>query len=300
MSFSGEVKLELCREGLSRSCCARAEAYGVLLYANTFSNREIRIITESGVFAQRLPRLFRKAFRLDFDRVPEAETEEGRKLVFGITAPEKLRRIVDELGFDPDQSLALHINFGLLEESCCRAAFLRGAFLAGGSVTDPDKRYHLELAGSHLQASRELEALLIDMGHTPRAVDRGGGRVIYFKSSGQIEELLTLMGAPVAAMGIMNAKVEKDLRNGVNRRVNCDAANLGKAVDAAQEQLEAIERLHRLGRIEGLPEKLKETIVLRETYPELTLSELAAEFDPPISKSCLNHRLRKLVELSRQ
>ena len=300
MSFSGDVKLELCRDGIGRGCCARAEAYGVLLYCNTFSNREIRIITENQVFADRLPRLFRRAFRLEFDRLPAGEAEEGRKLVLGITAADKLRQIINALGYDPDQSLVLHINFGLLEDNCCRAAFLRGAFLAGGSVTDPDKGYHLELAGPHAQASRELEALLVDVGYAPRAVDRGGGRMIYFKSSGQIEDLLTRMGAPVAAMGVMSAKVEKDLRNGVNRRVNCDAANLGKAVDAAQEHLEAIDRLHRLGRIEGLPEKLKETIVLRETYPELTLSELAAEFDPPISKSCLNHRLRKLVELSRQ
>ena len=111
--------------------------------------------------------------------------------------------------------------------------------------------------------------------------------------------LLTLMGAPQAAMAMMNAKAEKDLRNGVNRRVNCESANLDKAVDAAQDQLEAIRRLYAAGAVEGLSPQLKETIVLRETYPELTLSQLAAEFDPPITKSCLNHRLRKLMELSR-
>lgn len=98
---------------------------------------------------------------------------------------------------------------------------------------------------------------------------------------------------------MMNAKAEKDLRNGVNRRVNCESANLDKAVDAAQDQLEAIRRLYAAGAVEGLSPQLKETIVLRETYPELTLSQLAAEFDPPITKSCLNHRLRKLIELSR-
>ena len=295
MSFSGDVKQELCREELTRACCARAEAYGVLLYCNTFSSRKIRIITENDTFARRLPRLFERAFQVSFDRLPE----KGRKRVFGMTAPEKLGQIINALGYDPSQHLVLHLNFGLLEEGCCRAAFLRGAFLAGGSVAPPDKRYHLELSGPHAQASRELEALLADMGYAPKTVDRGAGRMLYFKSSGQIEELLTLMGAPVAAMELMNAKVKKDLRNGVNRRVNCDAANLGKAVDAAREHLEAIERLHALGRIETLPEKLKETIVLRETFPELTLAELAAEFEPPISKSCLNHRLRKLVEISK-
>ena len=299
MSFSAEVKGELCRETMQKQCCAQAEAYGVLLYCNTFSSREIRIITENTDFSARLPKLFQRAFSLEFDRVPERDVGRG-KYIFQITDPGKLSAIIETFGYDPQQHIVLHINFALLEEDCCRSAFLRGAFLAGGSVTDPGKRYHLELATSHAQASREMTALLRDMGYDPKDVGRNGYQVTYFKNSQQIEELLTRMGAPVAAMEMMNAKVEKDLRNEVNRRVNCEAANVGKVVDAAQEQLSAISRLYDLGMVEGLPEKLKETIVLRETYPELSLSELAAEFDPPISKSALNHRLRKLVDLSRQ
>ena len=299
MSYSSQVKGELCRDGLQKACCARAEAYGVLLYCNTFSGREVRIITESADFAARLPKLFQRAFSLRFDRLPEGDVGRG-KYIFQITDREKLSAMIEAFGYDPQQHIVLHINFALLEEDCCRSAFLRGAFLAGGSVTDPAKRYHLELATSHAQASREMTALLRDMGYDPKDVGRNGYQVTYFKNSQQIEELLTRMGAPVAAMEMMNAKVEKDLRNEVNRRVNCEAANVGKVVDAAQEQLSAISRLYELGRVEELPAKLKETIVLRETYPELSLSELAAEFDPPISKSALNHRLRKLVELSRQ
>ena len=299
MSFSSDVKAELCRDTLSRLCCARAEAYGALLYCNTFSSREIRMITESVDISARLPRLFQRAFSLDFDRLPEEDVGRG-KYIFQITDRKKLETIIESFGYDPRQHIVHHINFALLEEDCCRSAFLRGAFLAGGSVTDPAKRYHLELATSHAQASREMSALLRDMGCDPKDVSRSGYQVIYFKNSQRIEELLTRMGAPVAAMEMMNAKVEKDLRNGINRRVNCEAANVGKVVDAAQEQLAAISRLYDQGRVEGLPEKLKETIVLRETYPELSLSELAAEFDPPISKSALNHRLRKLMELSGQ
>ena len=137
------------------------------------------------------------------------------------------------------------------------------------------------------------------MGRQPRHALRNSSQVIYFKNSEQIEELLTLMGAPVSAMELMNAKAEKELRNGVNRQVNCEASNLDKAVNAAQEQLEAIRRLYALDRVESLSAALKETIVLRETYPELTLSQLAEEFEPPITKSCLNHRMRKLMELSK-
>ena len=297
MSFSGEVKRELCRVGLGRACCARAEAYGVLLYCNTFTAQELRIITECEEFAIRLPELFDRAFGgLSFDRMPTALEQ---KYIFQINDGEKLERIIDAFGFDARQSPVLHINFGLLEEDCCRAAFLRGAFLAGGSVTDPNKRYHLELETSHAQASRELQALLTDMGQQPKQVARGGYQVTYFKNSDQIEDLLTLMGAPLSAMALMNTRAEKELRNGVNRRVNCESANLDKAVDAAQEQLEAIRRLYELGRVEELSPQLKETVILRETYPELTLSQLAEEFDPPITKSCLNHRLRKLIALSR-
>lgn len=298
MSFSSDVKSELCRLGVSKLCCARSEAYGVLLCCSTFTAREVRIVTESADFAARLPKLFQRSFGVAFDRLPEAE--EGRKFVFQITGQNKLHTIVDLLGYEARQNLVLHINFAMLEEDCCRDAFLRGAFLAGGSVTDPVKRYHLELTTSHLQASRELSALLREMGYEPRQVVRSGYQVTYFKSSRQIEELLTRVGAPLSAMELMNAKAEKDLRNGVNRRVNCEAANVGKVVDAALEQLSAISRLYELGRVEDLPEKLKETIILRETYPELSLSELAAEFDPPISKSALSHRLRKLTELAQQ
>lgn len=297
MSFSGEVKAELCRAAVNRECCACAEIYGVLLCCNTFTPREIRIITESEAFAQRLPKLLEQAFGLTFDRLP-AEGEQ--KFIFQITQSEKLSRIVDAFGYDPCQSPVLHINFGVLEEDCCRSAFLRGIFLSGGSITDPSKHYHLELATSHTQASRELQALLKDMGHAPRQVTRAGYQVTYFKNCDQIEDLLTAIGAPLSAMELMNRRVEKNLRNVVNRRVNCEAANLDKAVDAAYEQLEAIRRLYELDRVEGLPDKLKETIILRENYPELTLAQLAAEFDPPVSKSCLNHRLRKLIELSKQ
>ena len=150
-----------------------------------------------------------------------------------------------------------------------------------------------------MQVSRELESLLVECGYPPKSVTRSGSFITYFKQSDQIEDFLTLTGAPVAAMNIMSAKLEKDLRNSVNRRLNCDSANLDKSVVAAQEQMEAIRRLQEAELLEQLPDKLQETAALRLEYPELSLSELAAEFDPPVSKSCLNHRLRKLLELAK-
>lgn len=300
MSFAGETKLELCRAPIQRSCCARAETHGILLFCNTFQKNEVRIITESNAFAARLPKLFHRAYGISFDRMPENPETTGGKMIFEITDEEKLNTIINSSGFSMEQNLSLHINFGLLEEDCCRTAFLRGVFLSGGSVTDPEKRYHLELVTSHYKVSRELEALMMDMGFQSRETKRSGNYVTYFKQSEHIEDFLTLIGAPVAAMDIMSAKVEKNLRNEMNRRVNCDTANVTKAVDAAQEQLAAIRKLDEAGKIDALPDKLKETIALREKYPEMTLSQLAEAFHPPLTKSCLNHRLRKIAELANQ
>lgn len=294
-SFAYKVKSELCRGGVQRLCCARAEAYGVLLYGNTFSAKEIRIITENAEFAARLPKLFQRAFNLRFDRVPEEDAGRG-KLIFQITEKEKLDKIINLFGYDPQQNPVLHVNFGMLEEECCRTAFLRGAFLSGGSVTDPEKRYHLELTTSHLQGSREVSALLTEMGFLPRSVMRSGSAVIYFKQSEHIEDFLTKIGAPAAAMDIMTAKVDKEIRNGANRAMNCDIANVNKTLDAAQEQMTAIEKLQQEGKLEKLPDKLQQTAMLRLQYPELSLTQLAERCDPPVTKSCMNHRMRKIME----
>lgn len=299
VSFAGKVKNELCRVGIGRLCCARAEGYGVLLYGNTFTPGEIRIITENGDFAARLPKLFQKAFGVKFDRVPEEMNGKG-KLIFGITAPEKLEKIINTLGYDARQLTALHVNFGILEEDCCRTAFLRGAFLAGGSVTDPEKRYHLELATSHVPASREVQALMEEMGFLPRSIRRGADALLYFKQSEHIEDFLTKIGAPAAAMDIMTAKVDKEIRNGANRAMNCDMANVNKTLDAAQEQVGAIEKLRRSARWDTLPEKLRQTAALRLEYPELSLVQLAEKCDPPVTKSCMNHRMRKLMEEAKE
>lgn len=295
VTFSAQVKQELCRQPMSRRCCAQAEAYGILLYCNTFHARQVRIITESPQFKQRLPQLFRKAFRMEFDVIPPAGEGKGS---FLLEDPDKLRTVFDTFGLERDSSISLHINFAHLEEEHCQAAFFRGAFLAGGSVTDPGKSYHLELATSHAAVGRESIALLQEVGFTPKDTQRKGNHVTYFKQSDHIEDFLTTIGAPVSAMEIMTAKLERDLRGSVNRRVNCDAANLDKTVEAARWQMEAIYRLEERGMLEDLPEKLKEAVDLRMAHPELTLAQLAELCTPPVSKSALNHRLRKLAQLA--
>ena len=298
MSFSSNAKAELCREELRKRCCATAECCGILLYCNTFSPDLIRIVTESEDFALRLPRLFRKAYGLEFDTMPE-EAAPGKN-VFTVTEPEKLERIRTSMGLSPRESITLHVNYALLENECCRTSFLRGAFLAGGSVTDPEKRYHLELATTHYKVSKEVFSLLLDMGFSPKETVRNGSSILYFKQSDAIEDFLTFLGAQICAMGVMEAKIEKDMKNKINRIVNCDNANTSKVVDAAQIQITAIHRLQDQGILETLPEKLQETAHLRLENPEANLTELAQLLDPPLTKSAVNHRLRKLVELSKE
>ena len=298
MSFSANVKAELCRASFGKKCCSVAECHGILLFCNTYTAEQIKIVTESWEFAERLPKLFKKAFNIEFDSLP-AETKGGKR-TFQIQDPNKIAAIFNQFGFVANQSLSVHVNFSILEEPCCQVSFLRGAFLAGGSVTDPEKRYHLELATSHHKVSKETYALMLDMGFYPKDTSRNGSNILYFKQSNYIEDFLTMLGAPVCAMGVMEAKVEKDLRNGVNRRVNCETANLTKVVDAAQEQMAAIRRLEERKLFDTLPEKIRNTALLRKENPEATLAELAELVEPPVTKSAMNHRMRKLIELSRQ
>ena len=292
MSFSADAKAELCRVPLNRDCCAVAEAYGVLLFGYQFSAREIRVITGCAPFAKRLPRLMQRAFGFSFDA-----RAGGAKTTFSLTDPARIRDVFAAFGYDADSTLVNHINFGVLEEDCCKAAFLRGAFLAGGSITDPSKRCHLELVTDHKNVAGETVSVLQEMGFNPRVTARAGHQVIYFKQSEAAEDFFTTIGASGAAMELMSAKVEKEMRNAINRQINCDSANADKTVSAAQTQLDRIRVIEREIGLENLPPDLSEVALLRIANPAASLSDLALLSDPPVTKSCINHRMRKLMAL---
>lgn len=298
-TFSGAAKAEMCRTLPQRRCCALAECFGILLFCNTFYSDCIRIVTESRAFSQALPKLFRKAFGVSFDRLPELDS--AGKQTFLITDTAKISKILETYGFDARDTVALHVNLPVIEEECCRASFLKGAFLAGGSVTDPVKGYHMELVTTHQSVARETEALIGEiLGFYPKTVRRAGGTVLYFKKNAQIADVLTCLGAPVAGMALIEARLEKELNNKVNRRCNCDDANTSKVVDAAQEQLGAIRVLRESGVFAHLPQKLQQAAVAREEHPEYNLTELAAMMEPPISKPAMSHRLQRLVQWARE
>ena len=298
MSFSGSAKADICRSFPQKACCAVAQCFGILLFCNSFTAENIRIVTESREFTAILPKLFKKAFGITFDSLPE---QDGAKQVFLINDPEKIRQVMNAFGFTPADTISLHINLPVVEDDCCKTAFFRGAFLAGGSVTDPSKGYHLEIATTHQRVARESYTLLQEMlGFYPKTAARGGSQVLYLKNSDQISDILTYLNAPVAAMGIMEAKLEKELNNKVNRRCNCDEANTSKVVEASQEQISAIKILKKRGSLEKLPPKLKQAALVRLENPESSLTELAAMMEPPITKSAMNHRMQRLMQIAKE
>ena len=299
ISFSAGAKAEVCKTIPHKKCCALAQCFGVLLFCNSFTSNGIRIITESREFGHSLPKLFKRAFDLEFDSFPSLESP--GKLVFQIDDADKLNIIMETFGFDRENTVSLHLNLPVVENDCCKTAFLRGAFLAGGSVTDPGKGYHMEITTTHQSVARETYALIEEvMGFYPKMAARGGGQVLYFKQSDVISDCLTFLGAPIAAMGIMEAKLEKELNNKVNRRCNCDDANTSKVVEAAQEQLTAIRLLREMNILEHLPQKLQDAAKAREANPESSLTELAAMMEPPISKPAMNSRLKKLLQTAKE
>jgi len=299
ISFSGTTKAEICRVFPQKKFCALAECFGILLYCNSFGAKGIRIITESREFAINLPKLFRKAFGIAFDVFPDENS--GGKHVFLVNDEAKLATIMSAYGFDLHDTLALHVNLPIVEDDCCKMSFLRGAFLAGGSVTDPAKGYHMEITTTHKSVARETDLLLREiLEFSPKVAERNGALVLYIKQSELISDFLTYLGAPIAAMGIMEARLEKELNNKVNRRCNCDDANTSKVVEAAQEQLAAIKILRERGLVSKLPIKIQQAIEAREQNPEASLTELAGMMVPAITKPAMNHRLKKMVEIAKE
>jgi len=175
---------------------------------------------------------------------------------------------------------------------------LRGAFLAAGSITDPQKDYHLEFVSGHQKLCRDLIALLKELSLEPKYIARKGSGIVYFKESEQIEDLLTMMSATNCTLTLMGVKIIKSIRNNANRVTNCETANITKTVDAAGSQLEMIELIYRQQGLDSLPAELREIALARMDNPDMSLRELGASLSPPLSRSGVNHRLARLKEIA--
>lgn len=305
MSFSADVKKELCAIDAPESCCRKAQAYGMLLFGKTFGAHSMTLQTENSMAAQQTAQLLAGTAGVVVDVVrPMSRRNAAQSGVYTVTVQsgEARARALSYFGHGPKET-GVRINLANLEKECCVAAFLRGVFLSCGTVTDPAKGYRLEFTVAHKNLSESLLQFFSQISEfsvQPKLVQRKGAYVVYMKNSEEITDLLTFMGAVQGAMEYIQAKMFKEVRNDANRRTNFDTANIDKTVTAAARQAEAIRWLIQKDELSCLPEELQEIALLRLENPEMSLRELGENMREPISRSGVNHRLQKLMEIAEE
>ena len=296
MSFSSDIKNELAALPYGRTCCQVSEAYGMVECGHAFSAREVSLQTENAAVAARYAVLLREVCGV---AASCTTPEPGASGMYTVTVDPKDRATVRGR-FGHGSEVTLRINRAVLECDDCAAAFLRGAFLVCGAVTNPQVDYHLEFSVPYLNLSRDFVTLLGEQGLNARTVRRKGDYVVYFKESEQIEDCLTRIGATGASLELMNVKLIKSIRNNVNRAANCESANLDKTVAASLIQTEAMRRLEASVGLDALPEDLRELCRLRLENPDFSLRELGEQLIPPLSRSGVNHRLQRILALAEE
>ncbi len=312
MSFSSEVKAEIASDIPAARHCRAASLAAVLGCIGRFEGGpedgyRLFLDTDSSEVLRKCFTLIRKTINISTVSLSPAKWE--RRELRGWTqtdlssdAVRKLAGVIRVL--NEDGSLREEDGSGaapeLLKRSCCRRNYLRDLFLCCGSVSDPRKEYHLEWSCSSDEQASQLQEILQGFGKEAKTVLRKKFRIVYFKDSTDIVDLLNLMGATVSMMEMENQRILKELRNHVNRRVNCEAANIGKTVSASRKQIGDIRYLEEKGVLRTLPESLRKMAELRMQYPDTPLRELGELAVPPIGKSGVNHRLRRLSEIAQK
>lgn len=292
MSFSGDIKEELEKQLPQGRHCQLAELAALYKFCNKEIDEitgQIVITTENELAARKCFTLLKKTFNINKDYSWE-DIRDKKGQLFKLCIGNELE--VDTL----KQALNSKV---LIERSCCKRAYIRGAFIATGSISDPKKSYHLEYVFSNEEDAKEILKLLTVFDIEAKIIARKRYSVLYVKDGTQIVDILNVMGAHVAMMDFENIRILKEVRNSVNRKMNCEMANIGKTVSASTKQTQDIKLLMSNEKIyKTIPQSLKDMAELRLSYPEATLAELAELSDPPVSKSGINHRLRKLSELA--
>ena len=300
-TFTTGTKNHLSRIPLAGECCLAAELAAFLhMKGNiemTSGRLALTVITENPAIARRIFSLLKKLYGLNAEIFYRQKTRLKKNNVYLVQArgEEHIRHILRSLGrLDKDGSLILSPNMKMLRRRCCKKAFLRGAFLAGGYLSDPGSTYHLEMLTDYEEHSRTLLQLLQEFKLKAKISQRKKIFVVYLKGSDAIASFLQVIGAHEALLEFENTRVVKDVRNRINRLVNFETANLNKTVDAALQQLEDIKLIQSTIGLERLPKSLRPLADLRLAYPEATLKELGAMLDPPLGKSGVNHRFRRI------
>ena len=313
MSFSSKVKEELFTHLSPARHCQIAELAAILHFCGSigsgFNGNFLQIRAENALVVRKSFTLLQKTFNISTDTEVRHEGQSAGYMLI-IRDREQVKKILQAIKFldssgnyhenTPGLSLGLRepVNRMVIKNACCQRAFLRGAFLAAGSMSDPEKGYHLEFVCSHEAQAQQIQEILAEFEIEASIVIRKKYFVVYVKEGAGISDFLNVAEAHVALMDFENSRVVRDVRNTVNRRVNCETANITKTVNAAARQLDDILLLQEKYGFEKLPANLRQMAEVRLEHPDAPLKELGAYLDPPVGKSGVNHRLRKLCELA--
>ncbi len=292
MSFSSDVKKELASQIGGSRHCRLAELAAIISYAGKMKMEKgsiaLSIETDNPLLKEKYEKLLALLFQIDL-----SENE--------LTGVDVLKVLESVKMWDERRGCFSHmeeVDGMLIMQTCCRRAFIRGAFLASGSMSDPNKAYHFEVVCHSMQQAEQLQNTMNGFGVDAKIVVRKKNYVVYVKEGAHIVDLLNVMEAHVALMNLENVRIMKEMRNSVNRQVNCETANISKTVNAAVRQIEDIEYIRAKKGLESLPDNLKEIALLRLEYPDVSLKELGTYLDPPVGKSGVNHRLRRITEIA--
>lgn len=305
MSFAADTKRELTMLKVDE-CCARAEL-AALTRMNGFvsirnKNVELDIATENAAISRRIYRLIKQVYAYSIEILVRRKMRLKKNNVYIVRLKEPARSFLQDLKIiDDNRRFTREIAPELVEKTCCRRAYLRGAFLAGGSLNHPEASYHLEIFSNYEEHTDSLAKLMNTFDLHVKVLARKNGFIIYMKEGEKITDFLSIIGAHQALFNFEDIRIVKDMRNSVNRLVNCETANLNKTVSAAMRQMENIRLIEKTSGLDELPDKLRQIAELRLRHPDVTLRELG-EMIPgePISKSGINHRMRKIERIANQ
>lgn len=292
MSFSSDVKSEISKIENISSCCYHAQVYGLVLFAH-FSKYNLSITSENAdVFELYL------SYIRNYCKVEPTISDTGtKKMTAYLKSDSDKSKVFEKFGHSLSET-SLRINRANISDECCLNSFLRGVFLACGTVTDPERGYHLEFVVPYKRLCMDFMKFLDELSLNPKYIVRKGNHIVYFKDSESIEDILAIIGAQSASLQVMGIKIEKDVKNTVNRRLNFEISNINKTVNAANQQVEAILLIEKHSGISSLPDNLQQLAHLRLENPEASLSDLENMLDEPISRSGINHRLNRIVKIA--
>lgn len=308
LTFSGKVKEELSRQWNGETHCQIAEIAAIISMCGkvTIDSRDryaVKVRTENISVARKCFTLLEKTFNIEAESLVTINKSKGNTTYTVVVKQhEDAMKLLQEARLvDGDGEISEEFSTSrnmIVHKSCCKRAFLRGAFLASGSMSHPEKSYHIEMVCASKAKAEQIQKLINSFGLDAKVILRKNSYVVYLKEGSQIVDLLNIMEAPIALMEMENVRILKEMRNSVNRKVNCETANINKTVSAAAKQAEDIRLIQKEIGLNKLPEGLQEIAELRLTYPDASLKELGEMLTEPLGKSGVNHRLRKLSELA--